>query len=266
MRKEDDPAPITMDARRAVEAGTADEEDLLDLEAGAQMRRERAVLRNDSSEVDDPLDAGVRRRLGEARRHLPVAAGEAAVAGRRLHGVHEVVGGRASLERLLQAGAGEEVAAHDLDLGQALRPTRQRAHGSPLRDEAAQQAAADVSGCSGDQLHVRATLLSKIRPPEKRAPSGASWSDPANTGKRSLASGAECVVRWLRCRRRSPPAARSATSSRTCCAPWTSGSRARPSVRRSADWPLSASSPSSFAPSERPPHTRFLNHACKSRG
>jgi hypothetical protein len=36
-------------------------------------------------------------------------------------------------------------------------------------------------------------LLSKIRPLKKGAPSGASKRDPANTGKRALASGAELV-------------------------------------------------------------------------
>ena len=35
--------------------------------------------------------------------------------------------------------------------------------------------------------------LSEIRPPEKGAPSGASKSDPANTGKRWLASRAQVV-------------------------------------------------------------------------
>jgi hypothetical protein len=35
--------------------------------------------------------------------------------------------------------------------------------------------------------------LPEIRPPEKHAPSGASKSDPANTGKRKLASRADLV-------------------------------------------------------------------------
>src|SRR5215211_8239152 len=121
----------------------------------------------------------------------------------------EVVRGRAGLERLLQAGPGEEVAAHDVDVGEELRAASERAHGPPLRDEAAQKTTADVSGPSGDELHERgatlavaqavggargaAMLLSEIRPPEKCAASGASESDPANSVKRWVAPRAELV-------------------------------------------------------------------------
>jgi hypothetical protein len=105
------------------------------------MRRLRTALRRDPSEIDDPLYTGPGGSLGERLRHLAIAPREVAVAP-GLHRVDQVVRGRAAVERLLEARAGQEVGAHDVDVAHELRPARERAHGPPLRHQAVEEAAA----------------------------------------------------------------------------------------------------------------------------
>ena len=138
-------------------------------------------MRHDPAEVDDPLDPGARRGLTEGLGHAPIAFREVVVR-RGLHGVHEVIGAGAAVERLLEPGAREEVTAHDVHLGQELGSASERAHGPALRREAAQQATSHVSGATGHELHEsEAGYFPGIRPPEKCGTSGASSGPPQTT-------------------------------------------------------------------------------------
>ena len=137
------------------------------------MRGQRTVVRHDPAEVDDPLDPGARRGVAEGLGHAPIPFREVVVR-RGFHGVHEVVGAGAAVERLLEPGAREEITAHDVHLGQELGSAGERAHGPTLRRDAAQQASSHVSGATGHELHESGRYFPEIRPPEKCGASGAS--------------------------------------------------------------------------------------------
>ena len=102
IRKDEDRAPITIDARSAVAAGAALEQDLLDLDPRGDVGRGRPVGGADAAQVDHALHAGGAGGLGEVRGGAAVAGGEVGVVG-GLHRVHEVVGDVAALERLADA-------------------------------------------------------------------------------------------------------------------------------------------------------------------
>ena len=87
------------------------------------------------------------RRAGRVRRSPRPAS---------LHGVDEVVRGRAAVERGLEAGAGEHVALGSLDPGRRVEArgvTGERAHGPPFAGQSLDEASAHVSGRPGHELH-----------------------------------------------------------------------------------------------------------------
>ena len=121
-------APITMDARSAVEPGTADRR------ISSTSRRERRC--GDGAACSGTMPPRYTIRSTPARaaaspnalRHPTVAAGEVAVRP-GLHRVDQVVRGRAAVERLLEARAGQEVGADDVHVvarARAAAPARAR--------------------------------------------------------------------------------------------------------------------------------------------
>ena len=104
-------------------------------------------------EIDDPLDSCVSRSLREVARRLPVARGEAVLAG--THRVREVVRHVHALDRTGQGGGVEEVGGYDAGAGE---PVGKRAfvaaHEYQLvraRLEQRDQASADVAAGADDQ-------------------------------------------------------------------------------------------------------------------
>ena len=89
------PCPTMIPARRTVTGTPADAEQLLDLAAAAQVRRQVVAVVAEAAEVDDALQPGSRGRPAERRGRRGVLALEVRVAER----VHEVVGGVAAGQR-----------------------------------------------------------------------------------------------------------------------------------------------------------------------
>ena len=118
------------------------------------MVAERAVVRVQPGEVDDPPDPGLVRGDPEGAGELAVALDEATLA---VHRVQEVVRDVDALERRGQGVGRARVALDDLDLvappplGHLGVVTGQRPHLPPLLEEAGHQARADVAGDAGDQ-------------------------------------------------------------------------------------------------------------------
>ena len=83
MRKDDERAPITIEARRAVDAGRGVQQDLLDLESRGEVRASAAPVGGcDAAEVHHSLHAAAARGVGEVLGGAAVAAGEVVVPGR----------------------------------------------------------------------------------------------------------------------------------------------------------------------------------------
>src|SRR5439155_10580276 len=124
----------------------------------------------------DPLHAALARRAREVARRCPVARAEVAVRARGgLHRVDEVVRGLDPLESSVEPGVPHEVAPHRLDaldVREPRRVARERAYRATLADEPLDQAPADVSGGSGDQLHGLGVTHSATENRYGRSPSG----------------------------------------------------------------------------------------------
>ncbi len=122
IRKEAEREPITIEARSAVAAGACSSRISSTSSLRRQVRRDGTVGRHDPAQVDHPLDAGGRRRAGEGPGGAAVARREVGrVRGsgrRRLHGMHQVVGGRAAVQGGGHAFAADHVARHGLQAGE----------------------------------------------------------------------------------------------------------------------------------------------------
>jgi len=120
--------------------------------ARPQVLRDRTFA--EAAQVDD-LGAGGRRGIGEAARRLAVACCELG----GLHGMHEVVGGLTSVERLGQAGPVGHVERDGLAAAPVLGgATGGGSHLVAGGDQRRDQGAADEAGCAGHQRSHRRTL------------------------------------------------------------------------------------------------------------
>ncbi len=117
-RKERERAPITIDARRATDPGTAVEQDALDRIAagevgGCPLGRERAA------EVHDAPHPGSTCGIGESLRRGSLARGKrdpACLAPGRLHRMDQVIGDLDVAHRPHRPRPGERVADHKLEV------------------------------------------------------------------------------------------------------------------------------------------------------
>ena len=220
-----------MDARSAVEPGTADKRISSTSSRERRCGDRRTVLGDDAAR--GTRSARPRRAPPPRRRSRPSGGRgrRSRRCARGLHRVDQVVGGGAAVERLLEPRAGQEVAAdhvHVVAASSGRRASARTGRPSSTRRRSRRPPTypvAPVTSSMGESQY-----LPKIRPPEKCGASGASQSDPAKSAKPWVARAADLVLDRDSCRRRSPPAARTATSSRTCCARSTSASRARRSA------------------------------------
>ena len=183
--------------RRAQRGGAGDgrQEDLLDLEPGAQVRRRRAcsAARSRRGRRSARL-----RRARPPRRSSPPSAGRGRRSRRSPPASIEWTGSRRSSSRRAPPRGPTPVrrsAADDVHVVQELGPPRQRAHGPALRRRggAARRPptypVAPVTSSMGESQY-----LPEIRPPEKCAACGASQSDPANSGKPWVAQNADLLL------------------------------------------------------------------------
>jgi hypothetical protein len=126
-------------------------EDVLDLAARAEVRREAVALLAETAQVDHPLDAGGVGGLDEVAGRAAVALGELAA---RLHRVDEVVGGLDALEGGLEAPRFEQVPLRDVDSLRGIVPggaADERDDVVAGRREPGDQSAADEPGRPGDE-------------------------------------------------------------------------------------------------------------------
>ncbi len=169
------------------------EQDLLHLQAAAEMARRRAVLRGEPAEVDDAPDAGPLRRGDE------VLCGGAFVgleAGARiaLHRVDEEVGDVDAVERLVEAGAGDRVALDEAQGG---------GNACGVAAEAAQLVAVGGSAGSSDAPTAPLAPVSRIRMRGPSSPIGGRIKRRASSWRGDSLS-----------RRAHPPGRRRATRAR----------------------------------------------------
>ena len=129
------------------------EQDLADLAAALQVRRQRPVGVQ-AAEVDDAAHAAVARRPGDDRRGTPVDRREVAVDQGVDEEVHDIDPHAGAPHGVLV----EQVAAHHLgiagprDVAQLRGVAHQAAHGVALGQEPRGQPAADVAGGAGDEM------------------------------------------------------------------------------------------------------------------
>ncbi len=142
------PCPTTTAARSTVTGTPPRAEQLLDVAAGAQVRREIVVQIPEATEVDDLLDAGVGCRVAELGRGLGVALFE--VVG--IQRMHQVVGGVHALQGRTQAVRFGDIAVRRLAAAVVgIRVTGHRLDPMALFEQGGNQLRSDEAGGAGDE-------------------------------------------------------------------------------------------------------------------